>query len=231
MSRVGETAEHSLTPSVTAIPILVPCLEASAATTNLSQSRGTAPFSRHYSFLTASKFLVLEWTNYFLELFISWRISPKLAETLRGSRDRATRSASAFVSSRKQQEQLRVLQVPPLPPPSQIFCTVSLSWHLFSKLLILRSPFSHQIYPSPTPAEGKSCQCFCCLSSGRSSLPSARFSATGALEAQWQVLWLLVGPLSFLTAENRLELQVPGCLLWKTSPSFGSLSLVTLHPK
>lgn len=47
-----------------------------------------------------------------------------------------------------------------------------------------------------------------------------------ALEAQGQALWLLVGPLSFLTEENRLEFQVPGCLGWRISPSFGSLSLL-----
>ena len=33
--------------------------------------RNSAPFSRPFSFLTASKFLVREWTNYCLELFIS----------------------------------------------------------------------------------------------------------------------------------------------------------------
>ena len=163
MCGVGETIEHSLTPSITEILIPVPCLEAPAATTgegngsplqssclenpmdggawsaavhgvmksrtrlsdftftfhshalekemathssvlawripgtgepgglpfmgSHSQTRlkrpsssyhkpvpikrNSAPFSRPYSFLTGSKFLVREWTNYGLELFIS----------------------------------------------------------------------------------------------------------------------------------------------------------------
>ena len=189
--------------------------------------RNSAPFSRPYSFLTGSKFLVREWTNYGLELFISWRISTKLAETLRGSHDRATRSASAFVSSRKESPGSSPA---PTAWPDFLYCLCLLVFVF--KVLNVRLTLFRPNLPISDPSRRQELPVFLLPLFWTLFTCPTLPSALGGL---WRSIGRRSGcfldrSLSSLQ-KSRLELQVPGCLGWKISPSFGSLSLVTLYPK
>lgn len=151
--------------------------------------RNSAPFSRHYSFLTASTFLVLERTNYFLELFISWRISANCRNTGRQpwhSHPQLSLCIGHF------EETARTVKSPkkfPTPHPGQIFCTVFISLLLWVKAVnITLTLFTPNLPISNPSRRRRGCQCFCCLfrTSPCPVLPSATRGALRRRQYAWR---------------------------------------------